>query len=264
MTDRATENAAGQRILEDKVIVIVGASTGIGAAAARLFCDEGAAVVLGARSADRLRDLVEELRHTGADAAYRRCDIGNADDMAGLVAEALDRHGRLDGAFNNAGITGGGYGRLADLPEDRFDELSRVNFKGIWLAMRAEIPALLRGGRGGAIVNTSSVGGLRGGPDLSAYPATKRAVIGLTTTAAHDYGRDGIRVNAIAPGTTDTAMITAWKQRDPAIAERLDAMTPLGRGGRPEETAQAAAWLLSDRASYVSGAVLAVDGAMTA
>jgi len=139
---------------------------------------------------------------------------------------------------------------------------SRVNFKGIWLAMR--VPALLRNPQAGAIVNTSSVGGLRGGPNLTAYPATKRAVIRLTTTAAHDYGRDGLRVNAIAPGTTDTDMIAAWKRRDPGIAERLDAITPLGRGGRPNEIAEAAAWLLSDRASYVSGAVLAIDGGMTA
>jgi NAD(P)-dependent dehydrogenase (short-subunit alcohol dehydrogenase family) len=180
------------------------------------------------------------------------------------VAETIACYGRLDGAFNNAGISGGGNGRLADLSEERFDEVSRVNFKGIWLAMRAEIPALLRNPHAGAIVNTSSVGGLRGAADLSAYPATKRAVIGLTTTAAHDYGRDGLRVNAIAPGTTDTDMISAWKLRDPTIAQRLDAMTPLGRGGQPNEVAEAAAWLLSDRASYVSGAVLTIDGGMTA
>ena len=138
------------------------------------------------------------------------CDIGAAGDTAALVDKALARYGRLDAAFNNGG-TSGGVGRLADLSEERFDELSRVNFKGIWLAMRAEIPALLRNPQAGAIVNTSSVGCLHGGPNFSAYPATKRAVIGLTTTGAHGYGRDGLRVNAIASGTTDTDMIVAWK-----------------------------------------------------
>ncbi|MGH3321772.1 MAG: SDR family NAD(P)-dependent oxidoreductase [Streptosporangiaceae bacterium] len=116
----------------------------------------------------------------------------------------------------------------------------------------------------GAIVNTSSVGGLGGGARLSTYSATKHAVIGLTRSAAHDYGADRLRISAIAPGTTDTAMITAWKQREPDITQRLDAMTPLGRGARPREIAEAAAWLLSDRASYVTGAILAVDGGMTA
>jgi NAD(P)-dependent dehydrogenase (short-subunit alcohol dehydrogenase family) len=122
---------------------------------------------------------------------------------------------------------------------------------------------MLESHRPGAIVNTSSVGGIRGARGLGAYPATKRGVIGLTVTAAHDHGGDGIRVNAIAPGTTDTAMITAWKQREPDIAERLNAITPLGRSADPREVAQAAAWLLSDRASYLTGIVLPVDGGMT-
>lgn len=141
-----------------------------------------------------------------------------------------------------------------------------MNFKGMWLAMRAEIPALLRNPQAGAIVNTSSVGCLRGGPNLSAYPATKRAVIGLTTTAAHGYGRDGLGVNAIASGTTDTGMIAAWKRRDPGIAERLNAITPLSHPRRPAQRGrrEGGAWLLSDRALYVFGAVLVVDGGMTA
>ena len=261
--ETATRPNLADGLLAGKVIAIIGASAGIGAAAARLFSRQGATLMLGARSDDRLAELAEKLRRDGAEVEHCRCDIGSAADTAALVDKTLARYGRLDGAFNNAGISGG-IGRLADLSEERFDELARVNFKGIWLAMRAEIPALLRNPQAGAIVNTSSVGGLRGGPNLSAYPATKRAVIGLTTTAAHDYGRDGLRVNAIAPGTTDTDMIAAWKRRDPGIAERLDATTPLGRGGKPSEVAEAAAWLLSDRASYVSGAVLVVDGGMTA
>lgn len=261
MTGKVTEPT---RLLADKVIVIVGASSGIGAEAARLFSREGAAVVLGARSEPRLAALCDELNADGGSASYLRCDVGVAEDNVALVDHAVARHGRLDAAFNNAGVPGSGHGRLAELNEHDFDTMLRVNVKGVWLAMRAQIAAFLAAGRGGAIVNTSSVGGLRGAQGLSGYPATKRAVIGLATTAAHDYGADGIRVNAIAPGTTDTDMITAWKRHEPGIAEQLDAMTPLGRGAQPREIAQAAAWLLSDRASYVTGAVLAVDGGMTA
>jgi len=250
-------------MLKGKVIVITGASTGIGAAAARVFTREGAAVVLGARAGDRLRALTEELEAEGYRASYAVCDVTRAQDVQGLVDTALDRFGRIDGGFNNAGISQGG-GRLADVGEERFDELLAVNLKGVWLAMRAQLRAMLIAGTGGAIVNNSSVGGLRGGPGLSCYAATKHAVIGLTRGAAHDYGGYGVRINAIAPGTTDTPMIAAWKHRDPNVENRLNAMTPLGRGAQPSEVAEAAAWLLSDRASYVSGAVLAVDGGMTA
>ena len=173
MTNRTpTQPNLADGLLAGKVIAIIGASAGIGAAAARLFSREGATLMLGARSDDRLAELAETLRSDGAEVEHCRCDIGSAADTAALVDKTLARYGRLDGAFNNAGISGGSTGRLADLSEERFDELSRVNFKGIWLAMRAEIPALLRNPQAGAIVNTSSVGGLRGGPNLSAYPAT--------------------------------------------------------------------------------------------
>jgi len=251
------------RLLRDKVIVITGASSGIGADAARLFSREGAAVVLGARSVERLEALSADLEAAGGLASFVECDVSRASDVQRLVDTAVERHGRLDGAFNNAGMSQGG-GALADVSEETFDRLVAVNLKGVWLGMRAEIRAMLTGGTAGAIVNNSSVGGVRGGGGLSCYSATKHAVIGLTRSAAHDYGRRGLRINAIAPGTTDTPMIAAWKRREPDVRERLDAMTPLGRGGHPAEVAEAAAWLLSDRASYVSGAVLTVDGGMTA
>jgi len=250
-------------LLAHKVIVITGASSGIGALAARLFAREGAAVVLGARSQQPLADLCEELRATGADASFVVGDMSRAEDAHHLVDAAVERHGRLDGGFNNAGVSQGG-GALADVSEETFDRLLAINLKGVWLAMRAEIQAMLAACVPGAIVNTSSVGGIRGGAGVSVYSATKHGVIGLTRGAAHDYGPHGLRINAVAPGTTDTPMMLAWKRRDPAVEERLNAITPLRRAGDPTEVAEAAAWLLSDRASYVNGAVLVVDGGMTA
>lgn len=250
-------------LLLDKVILVTGASSGIGAEAARLFAQEGACVVLTARRADLLEAVTAEITATGGNATSVAADISEAAPVERVIAAVLDRHGRLDGAFNNAGISQGG-AALADVEEARFDRVLAVNVKGVWLAMRAEIRAMLAAGRPGSIVNTSSVGGLRGGAGLSVYSASKHAVIGLTRSAAQEYGAHGIRVNVVAPGTTDTAMIAAWKRREPDITDRLNAATPLGRGGRPSEVAEAAAWLLSDRASYVSGATLTVDGGMLA
>ena len=252
-----------EKLLADKVVVVTGASTGIGAEAARLFAREGASVVLTARTAERLAEVTDEITKEGGTASYVPGEISVADDVERVVAAVLERHGRLDGAFNNAGISQGG-SPLADVEEERFDRVLAVNVKGVWLAMRAEIRALLAAGRPGSIVNTSSIGGRRGAAGLAVYSASKHAVIGLTRSAAREYGAYGVRVNVIAPGTTDTPMIAAWKQREPGITERLDAITPLRRGGRPSEVAQAAAWLLSDHASYVSGATLPVDGGMGA
>jgi NAD(P)-dependent dehydrogenase (short-subunit alcohol dehydrogenase family) len=250
-------------LLADKVVLVTGASTGIGAEAARLFAREGARVVLTARSAERLAEVTDEITATGGEASHVAGDIRAASDVERVVDAVLERYGRLDGAFNNAGVSQGG-SALADLDEERFDRVLAVNVKGVWLAMRAEIRAFLAAGRPGAIVNTSSVGGLRGGAGLGAYSASKHAVIGLTRSAAQEYGQAGIRVNALAPGTTDTPMITAWKRREPDIAERLNTATPLGRGAHPSEVVEAAAWLLSEHASYVSGATLTVDGGMLA
>ena len=250
-------------LLADKVVLVTGASTGIGAQAARLFAREGAQVVLTARTAERLAEVTNEITAAGGTASHIAADIKAASDVERMVDAVLQRHGRLDGAFNNAGVSQGG-AALADLDEERFDQVLAVNVKGVWLAMRAEIRAFLMAGRPGSIVNTSSVGGLRGGAGLGAYSASKHAVIGLTRSAAQEYGRAGIRVNALAPGTTDTPMIAAWKRREPDVTERLNAATPLGRGAHPSEVAETAAWLLSDRASYVSGATLTVDGGMLA
>jgi NAD(P)-dependent dehydrogenase (short-subunit alcohol dehydrogenase family) len=247
-------------LLEGKVILLVGASTGIGADAARLFAREGAAVVLAARSEKTLADLTDELGAAGHDATHVTGDVAVAADVAGFVDAALARHGRLDGAFNNAGMNQ--HGRLDEVGEAEFDRIMAVNVKGTWLCLREEIRAM--GDTGGSVVNTSSIGGYRGNTGLGAYQATKHAVIGLTRTAAHDFGPLGVRVNAVAPGPTETPMLTAWREGDPEGVARRLAAVPLRKAGTPTEVADAAAWLLSDRASQVNGVVLPVDGGFTA
>lgn len=259
ITPASTPPSAG--LLRDKVVLVTGASSGIGAASARLFAREGAAVVLAATDEAKLEEVTTSITDAGGTAAWVQADVSAAAEVQHLVDETRRRYGRLDGAFNNAGISQGG-GSLGDLDADRFDQLLSVNVKGVWLCMRAEVAAMRE--HGGAIVNTSSIAGLRGRAGLATYAASKHAVLGLTRSGALDYGAAGIRINAVAPGTVETPMTADWLQQDPETAQRLRAMTPLGRSARPEEIAEAAAWLLSDRASYVTGAVLTMDGGMTA
>ncbi|KAB1648321.1 SDR family oxidoreductase [Pseudoclavibacter endophyticus] len=248
-------------LLAGKVVLVVGASSGIGAEAARVFTAEGASVMLAARSSERLREIVDELTRGGHDAAAVSGDVAVADDVARFVDETISRFGRLDGAFNNAGIGQGG--RLDDVSEDEFDRVMNVNVKGVWLCLREQV-RVMRPAGSGAIVNVSSIGGLRGSPGFGAYQATKHAVIGLTRTAAHDNGPDGIRVNVVAPGPVLTSMVMKPDGELPDGVKARIAATPLRKAGAPEEVAQSAAWLLSDRASHVSGAVLTVDGGYTA
>lgn len=247
-------------LLTGKTILITGASAGIGEQAARLFAREGAQLVLTARRLPRLQQLARELGEEGCDALAVQADTTSADGLQRAIEAGIERWGRLDGALNNAGRSQGG-GRLAELDTDTFDAVTDVNFKGVWLAMRAEITAMTSTGpAGGSIVNVSSIGGTFGAAGQSIYGATKAAVIAMSRAAAAEYGRDGVRVNAIAPGATLTDMMTAWEERSPGIIEQLGSLAALGRVGRPEEIAEAAAWLLSDRASYVTGMTLGVDG----
>ncbi|GLY37978.1 2,5-dichloro-2,5-cyclohexadiene-1,4-diol dehydrogenase [Amycolatopsis sp. NBRC 101858] len=239
-------------MLTDKIALVTGASRGIGAAAARLFAREGATVVLAARTEAALKDLADEIPGS----SYVVTDLGDTASIERAVATVLDRHGRLDVAFNNAGV-GVPPHPIADFPEDDFDLVLRVNLKGVFYAVSAEVKAMTAGG---AIVNTSSVGSLIGNPALPAYGAAKRAVNSITESAAVTYAPAGIRVNAIAPGLTLTEMVDDWNRHDPGVIDRIVANTPLGRAAEPAEIAEAAAWLLSDRASFVTGVVLPVTG----
>ncbi|RII09640.1 Levodione reductase [Streptomyces sp. YIM 130001] len=245
-------------LLNGKVVFITGASRGIGAAAARLFAAEGACVVLAARSTDALDRIVTEIRADGGVADAVPLDLADRTGIRAAVDRVQELHGRLDGAFNNAAAVQQP-GPLDTTTDEDIDEQFAVNFRSHWTAMTAEA-ALMRQAGGGAIVNTSSIGSRRANPALPAYGAMKRALNSITESAAVTWGSEGIRVNGITPGGTATEMIDAWEAVSPGVIEHNIAATPLGRMAAPREVAEVAAWLLSDRASMVTGAMVPVDG----
>jgi NAD(P)-dependent dehydrogenase (short-subunit alcohol dehydrogenase family) len=245
-------------LLTGKVVLITGASRGIGAAAARLFAREGAAVVVAARSAAALDQVVADVRAAGGAADAVAMDLADRVSIGAAVGRVEELHGRLDGAFNN-GAAIQQPGPLDTTSDEDIDEQFAVNFRAHWTAMTAEA-ALMRRTGGGAIVNTSSIGSRRANPALPAYGAMKRALNSITETAAVTWGHQGIRVNGITPGGTATEMIDTWEAATPGVVERITAAIPLGRMAEPREVAEVAAWLLSDRASMVTGAIVPVDG----
>lgn len=254
-----TNDSAPIGLLTGKVVFITGASRGIGAAAARLFAEEGAAVVLAARGTDALDQIVKEIRADGGAADAVTMDLADRASIRAAVDRVGALHGRLDGAFNNGAAIQRAPGPLDTTSDEDVDEQFAVNFRAHWTAMTAEA-ALMRRGGGGAIVNTSSIGSRRANPDLPAYGAMKRALNSITETAAVSWAGAGIRVNGITPGGTATEMIDRWEAATPGIVERINASVPLGRMAEPREVAEAAAWLLSDRAAMVTGAIVPVDG----
>lgn len=254
---------SGSGLLRDKVAFITGAGRGIGATAARLFAREGARVVLAARTESQLTEVVTEIRAAGGTADYVLTDLTDGRSVQAAIDTVIRLHGRLDVAFNNGGVSIP-HTPLVNVTEENFDLVTTVNYKGVFLSMTAEIRAIRATAGTGAIVNNSSVGSFRGAPGLGSYAATKRAVNSLTESAAAEHGPEGIRVNAIAPGTTMTGVIRKWAEEEPAAVDRLNSLTPLRRAAEPDEIAEAAAWLLSDRASFVTGVCLAVDGGLRA
>ncbi|MGC5247020.1 SDR family NAD(P)-dependent oxidoreductase [Gordonia sp. DT219] len=246
-------------LLAGKIIFITGASRGIGAAAAHLFAQEGASVVLAARSRDALDRIVTEIRDGGGTADAVTVDLAVPDSIRAGVTRVRELHGRLDGAFNNGGIMQQQAGPVDGATDADVDEQYAVNFRSHLIAMNAEF-ALMRESGGGAIVNTSSIGARRANPLLPVYGAMKRALNSVTESAAVSWAKDGIRVNGITPGGTATELMQEWDEASPGVIEASAASSPMGRLAEPREVAEAAAWLLSDRASMVTGAIVPVDG----
>ncbi len=244
-----------------RVALVTGAAAGIGEACARLLAQRGATVIVADLNADGERTTAA-IRADGGQAEFIQTDVTRADQVERLIAAIVERHGRLDAAVNNAGIEHESK-LLADLSEDEWDRTEAVNVKGVWLCLKYEIRQMLTQG-GGAIVNIASVAGLVGAARLGGYAASKHGVVGLTRSAAAEYARNGIRVNAVCPGIIRTAMFQRFLDRDPSLAERAQRSNPARRLGEPHEIAEAVAWLLSDAAGFVHGHALAVDGGLTA
>lgn len=249
--------------LREKVVLVTGAASGIGRATAELFAEMGARVVASDADAERGEETVAALSKAGGEVRFVAADVTDGDAVSGLVAQVGEVLGRLDCAANCAGI-GGGHGLTHEYPEAEWDRIVSTDLRGTWLAMRAEIGAMLAQGDGGAIVNVSSTLGLRGSPMASAYSAGKHGVLGLTRTAAVEYAAAGIRVNAVCPGAIDTPMMDETFERFPGFRESLLGFVPMGRMGRPAEVAAAIAWLSSDAASFITGEALAVEGGLLA
>lgn len=245
----------------ERVALVTGGSLGIGKVTARMFAERGARVVVADIDEDEGRRTVAAITEAGGDALFVRADVADAGDAARMVAVAVDRYGRLDYAFNNAGI--GGRGALAlktaDWSERQFDQFVSTNLRGVWLSMKYEIPQMLAQGSG-AIVNMSSGAGLVGVRNLAPYAASKHGVMGLTRTAGAEYGKLGIRINAVCPGVVLTERIQAEFAARPELEQIRHDAHPLGRMGQPGEIAEAVLWLCSDAASFVVGHGLAVDG----
>jgi NAD(P)-dependent dehydrogenase (short-subunit alcohol dehydrogenase family) len=250
------------RMLEGKIALITGASSGIGRGAASVFARHGARLVLADINVDGGAETVRLVQEAGGEAIFVKADVSKAGEVEALIQQAVGRFGRLDCALNNAGIDGQ-VAATADCTEENWDQVLAVNLKGVWLCMKYQIPQMLAQG-GGAIVNTSSAAGLVGYPGLCAYVASKHGVVGLTRAAALEYGKQNIQINAICPGAIRTPMLDEVIRNGLFTEEQAAAMEPIGRLGTVEEVGETAAWLCSGRASFVLGHALAVDGGMTA
>lgn len=252
-------------MLEGKVALITGAASGIGRATAVLFGEQGASLVLADVDDHGGEETARLVNAGGADAVHVHCDVADAQQVAAAVATAVERFGRLDCAFNNAAVGGGG-DALADYEYELWNQVIAINLTGVFLCMQSELRQMVAQGAG-AIVNAASVVGLMGYPDLAAYNAAKHGVIGLTRTAAVEYARHGIRVNAVCPGWTETPMVMEGggsPASDPDVYAAIAGLAPMKRLGIPSEIASAVAWLCSDAASFVTGHPLVVDGGVIA
>lgn len=253
--------------LAGKVAVITGAARGIGAATARLFAQEGASVVLADVLEEQGKEVAAEIKKAGGKAEFVRCDVTNSDDVKNAISTAVRLYGKLDVLFNNAGIMGV-MAEITNYPEDVFDRVIATNLKGYFLGLKHAIPEMLKSG-GGSIINTASILGLVGLPQVAGYAAAKGGIVALTRVAALECATQGIRVNAICPGGVDTPMIAEQVASLPAGLQEvgkqaLVTMQPIGRFAQPEEIALLVLFLASDESSIITGAIYPIDGAWTA
>ena len=243
---------------DGKVALITGGTTGIGLESALRLASEGASVVVTGRRAEPGQQAVVAIEAAGGSARFVQGDVAVAADADRMVTETLDAFGRLDVAVNNAGI-GGQFTRIHEMDESYFDEVIKVDLKGVWLSMKYEIPAMLAQGHG-SIINIASVAGVKAGPVAGgAYVAAKHGVVGLTRTGAAEYAADQIRINCLAPAVIETPL-AAESFADPDLRALVEAKHPIGRVGTPEDVASAIAYLGSDEASFITGTVFPVDG----
>ena len=246
--------------LDNKIALVVGGSTGIGRATAVAFAKAGAKVVVASRGEEQGQETVELVQQTGTEGLFIQTDVSDKNSIKHLIAQTINRYGRIDAAFNNAGIEGK-TAPLVETDEDDFDAIINVNLKGVYLCLKYQIAAMLKTG-GGAIVNTASIGGVIGFPNTAIYCASKHGVIGLTKTAALELAKSNIRINAIAPGAVQTDLLNRMSGGESA-AEAIAEAIPNGRISSPDEISGAVIWLCSDEASYVNGHTLVIDGGFT-
>jgi NAD(P)-dependent dehydrogenase (short-subunit alcohol dehydrogenase family) len=246
--------------LDNKVALITGGTTGIGRDTAILFAKEGAKVVFSGRREVEGNETLDLVRAEGGDGLFVKSDASKSADVESLVQKTIEKFGRLDVAFNNAGVEGK-WVPLVEQTEENWDQVHGINLKGVWLSMKYEIRQMLKQGCGGAVVNMSSVAGLIGAAGAGVYVASKHGVMGLTKSAAIEYATHGIRVNAVCPAVIETPMAER-AFGEPAVNKRMVSLHPLGRFGKPIEVAKAVLWLCSDKSSFTTGQYIGIDGGL--
>lgn len=249
-----------EQIFKDKVVIITGSSYGIGKSTAICFAKKGASVVLSDWEDDV--DTLDTIKSLGGEGIFVKADVSNEMDVKNLVSETIKHFGRLDYAFNNAGIEGE-QGAIHESGNENWEKVISINLTGVYYCMKYQIPEMLKVG-GGVIVNNSSIAGLVGFNGIPAYVASKHALVGLTKNAALDYAKQNIRVNAVCPGVIQTPMIDRFTGGSQEVTDQLVAAKPMGRVGTPEEIANTVAFLCSDDASFITGQALAADGGWVA
>ncbi|HVX50394.1 MAG TPA: SDR family oxidoreductase [Chitinophagaceae bacterium] len=247
-----------EKVFENKVALVTGGSYGIGRATALAFAKRGAKVVIADIMKDAEEETLKAIKAAGGEGIFLQCEVSKPADVTELTDKIFSTYGRLDFAFNNAGIEGVS-AVTHECTQENWERTLSVNLTGVWLCMKHELMHMLKAGKG-AIVNCASVAGLVGFAGLPAYVASKHAIVGLTKTAALEYARLGIRVNAVCPGVIKTAMIDRITGKDKVAEQKFASMEPIGRFGEPSEVAEAVMWLCSDAASFVTGVAMPVDG----